>query len=198
MGIRFTGLKRLYHWTLRWAGHQNSVWALFFVFAEASLFLIPPDVLLIPMVLARPRQWLQFAAITAGGSVLGGIFGYYIGLGLWDTLGTLIVEVYHLDGAFETVRASFNEHAFIAIFSAAFTPIPYKVFTIAAGLFHVSFLTFVTASLAGRSLRFFALAGLVGAYGEEMKRVIDKYFDIISLVVLALLVGGFFVIQWLV
>jgi membrane protein YqaA with SNARE-associated domain len=196
MKIHFSGLKRLYTWTLQWADHSRAPWVLFIVsFAEASLFLIPPDVILVPMTLARPRMWLRFATITVGGSVLGGIFGYYIGIGLWESLGTRIVELYHLQDSVTVIRVQFDAHAFLTIFGAAFTPIPYKVITIASGLFRVSFITFLIASIVGRSLRFFLIAGLVGVFGERMKQFIDDYFEMLSLVLLALLVGGFIMLR---
>ncbi len=196
MKIHFTGLRRLYAWTLKWAGHRHAAWALFIIsFAESSMFLVPPDVLLIPMVLSKPRSWLRYAAITMGGSVLGGVFGYYIGIGLWESLGKLVVDFYGLQDSVEAVRMQFDAHAFLTVFGAAFTPIPYKVITIASGLFHVSFGAFLAASLTGRGARFFLVAGLVGIWGERVKRFIDDYFDILSLVFLALLVGGFLVVK---
>ena len=196
MKVHFTGLRRLYAWTLKWAGHRHAALALFVIsFTESSVFLVPPDVLLIPMVLSKPRYWMRYAAITTGGSVLGGIVGYYIGIGLWDSIGRVIVDFYNLQDSVEVVRTQFDAHAFLTVFGAAFTPIPYKVITIASGLFHVSFGAFFFASLVGRGLRFFLVACLVGVWGESVKQFIDDYFDILSLAFLLLLVGGFIVIK---
>lgn len=198
MKIHLRPLWRMYAWTLLWAGHRRAPLALFIIsFVESSFFLVPPDILLIPMVIAKPNRWFWLAALTTGGSVLGGIFGYYIGVGLWESLGKIIVEIYHLESFVEIVRGQFASHAFLTVFSAAFTPIPYKVITIASGLFHVSFFTFLSASVMGRGLRFFLVAGLVGVWGEGVKQWIDDYFDILSIAFLVILIGGFLVIKLL-
>lgn len=199
MASRLTFLHKLYHWTIRWAAHPRAQGALFCIaFIESSFFLIPPDVLLIPMVLAKPARWFRYAIITTLGSVLGGLFGYYIGMGLWETVGHSIVSFYHLEDSLATVRGQFQAHAFFTIFTAAFTPIPYKVITIASGLFQVSLGTFIIASILGRSLRFFIIAVLIGMFGETVKAFIERYFDVLSIAFVALLVSGFLVLQWLV
>ncbi|PJE64788.1 MAG: cytochrome B [Candidatus Ryanbacteria bacterium CG10_big_fil_rev_8_21_14_0_10_43_42] len=194
---RLRWIHTLYHWTLSWAGHSYAAWALFGIaFIESSFFLIPPDVLLIPMVLARPTEWLRYAVITTIGSVLGGIAGYYIGLGLWESIGVAIVEFYHLGDVMHAIELQYQMHAFFTIFTAGFTPIPYKVITIASGLFHVPIITLISASFIGRGLRFLLVAGLIGIWGERMKVAIERHFDILSIMFVMLLVGGFFVITW--
>src|SRR3989344_7513271 len=118
MASRLTFLHKLYHWTIRWAAHPRAPWALFGIaFVESSFFLIPPDVLLIPMVLARPARWLTYALITTVGSVLGGLFGYYIGMGLWESVGQAIVSFYHLEDTLAMVRGQYQAHAFFTIFT---------------------------------------------------------------------------------
>lgn len=189
----------LYHWTLKWAAHPHATWMLFFIsFIESSVFLIPPDVLLIPMTLAEPRKWFRFALITTSASVLGGIAGYYIGYGLWETVGKPVIEFYKFEEAMIAVGAQYRANAFWAIFTAAVTPIPYKVFTISAGLFHISLTTLVVASIVGRGFRFFMVAWLIRAYGDPIKVFIEKYFDILTIAMAVLLVGGFLVLRFLV
>lgn len=199
MMYRLAFLHRMYHWTLGWVADPRAAWALFFIaFIESSFFLIPPDVLLGPMVLARPRRWIEYAAITTAGSVLGGIAGYLIGIGLWESVGQAIVRFYGVEEALGSIRNQFEAHAFFTIFTAAFTPIPYKVITIASGLFQVGLPVLVVASIIGRGLRFFMLAGLIGFLGDKIKEYIERYFDLITIIFLMLLVGGFVVLQWLV
>ncbi|MBI3421065.1 MAG: DedA family protein [Candidatus Sungbacteria bacterium] len=195
--LRF--LHRLYHWTLKWASHPRASLALFGIaFIESSFFLIPPDILLIAMTIAKPRRWAWYAAIATIGSVLGGIFGYIIGAALWESIGKAIVQFYHFESVIKVIQENYQAHAFVTIFTAAFTPIPYKVITIAAGLFRVSLLTLIAASLIGRGLRFGLVAALLGFFGERMKQLIERYFDMLSLLFAILLIGGFLLITLLV
>ena len=199
MRYRFALLHSLYHWTLKWASHPHASWMLFFVsFIESSVFLIPPDVLLIPMTLAEPKKWFRFGLITTIGSVLGGIGGYYIGYALWETAGKAIVAFYGLGDAMAAVEMKYQANAFAAIFTAALTPIPYKVFTITAGLFQIPLMTLIAASVVGRGMRFFAVAWLVGHFGEPVKEFIERYFDVLTIAATALLVAGFIVVRWLI
>ena len=178
------GLRRLYDWTLSLADKSYGATALFFLaVAESSFFPVPPDVLLIALTAGRPRRWLRFAVICTAGSVLGGVLGYLIGRGAYDLLARPIIEFYQFQGAFW------------AIFTAAFTPIPYKAFTISAGLFKIEFWTLVLASIVGRGMRFFLVAGLLRIFGEPMKRFIDRYFDLLTIVFTLLLVGGFILLK---
>jgi membrane protein YqaA with SNARE-associated domain len=191
-------LRRSYDWTLSWAGHKHAGWALFTIaFMESSFFLIPPDILLIPMVLARPVRWIWYAGITILGSVLGGILGYTIGIGLWESIGVPIVQFYHLTDAINAIEVQYQNHAFFTIFTAAFTPIPYKVITIASGLFRVPLFTLVIASVIGRGLRFLLVAGLLGIWGEKMKIYIERYFDMFAIAFVILFIGGFILITWI-
>ncbi len=155
------------------------VWGLFLLaFVESSFFPIPPDVLLIVLTLAQPHLWWWFAIICTAGSVIGGMFGYSIGY---------VGEVAILSKMFSAqkiarVHRLFEKYEAWAIFIAGFTPIPYKVFTIAAGVFYVNFKKFVFASIVGRGLRFFIVAGLIAWFGEWMVNFVDKYFNVLSLV----------------
>lgn len=198
MKIRLKFLHRLYHWTLQWASHPRASWALFSIaFIESSFFLIPPDVLLIPMIIAKPRRWVWYGFLTTVGSVLGGIAGYFIGWGLWESVGKAIVEFYHFEEQINLLALRYDTHAFWTVFAAAFTPIPYKIITISAGLFRISLIMMIIASLVGRSMRFFMVAALLGIAGEPMKRFIERYFDLLTVLFFIGLVGGFFMITLL-
>lgn len=195
----FDQLRRLKDWTEGFAEKPRAEWALFAIaFAESSFFPIPPDVLLIAMAVIVPKKAFRYALICTVGSVLGGIFGFLIGLAFFEAVGHPILQFYGAMGHYEHVRELYNEHAFWAILVAGFTPIPYKVFTIAAGTFEVSLTTLVIASIIGRGGRFFLVAGLFYFFGAPIKRFIDKYFELLTIVFLILLVGGFIVIRWMV
>ena len=180
---------RLYELVLTWAAHPRATRYLAALsFAESSFFPIPPDVMLAPMVLAqRQRAWM-LAAITTLWSVLGGIAGYLIGMFLFDAVATPVINFYEAEAAFEVVRAKFQAHGVWIVFLAGFTPIPYKLFTISAGLASMSLLPFVAASLVGRGARFFLVAGLIYAGGERFESQLRRYADAIGWTVLILAV----------
>jgi membrane protein YqaA with SNARE-associated domain len=166
----------------------NAKWWLFAIsFSESSFFPIPPDFYLMPVVARNKHKWLFFASITTLASVLGGLFGYFIGAVLFETVGKWLVSVYHLEKELETVGVFFNQNAFLSIFTAAFTPIPYKIFTIAAGLFKINILIFIIASILGRGMRFFAVAYIMKLFGEKISNLVLKYFNIAT-AIFALLV----------
>lgn len=179
----------LMSWVASRARHPHVKWWLFGVaFAESSFFPIPPDVLLAAILLTRERARAFFYAwITTVGSVLGGVFGYVIGFFFFQIIGEKLVAFYHLETEVAIVRELFVNNAFLAIFTAAFTPIPYKLFTIAAGLFGIDMFVFVIASIAGRGMRFYALAALMRYGGAYMAQVLYKYFNIISLLLIAII-----------
>lgn len=192
-------LRRLYDWVISWAQKPQGAIALFLIaFAESSFFPVPPDVLLIALCVGLPRKAFQFALICAAGSVLGGVFGYLIG---WQARGLAegIIQFYGLQGEVDHVGIQYGENAFLAILVASFTPIPYKVFTLAAGFFHdrVSLATLVAASALGRSLRFFLVSALLWRFGAPVKDFIDKHFNQLSIAFAALLVGGFILLKGL-
>ena len=188
----------LYTWTIHWAKTPQAPFALFGVaFVESSFFPVPPDVLLIAMVVAERKKWLRNAAICTIGSVVGALFGYFIGWGLYETIGKTIVNTYHLQPTMDLVGHKYAENAFLTVFTAAFTPIPYKIITIAAGLFRISILTLIIASIIGRAGRFFLVAGALRIFGDKIEKTIEKYFDIFSIIFIALLVGGFFALKYL-
>ena len=192
----FDYLRRLKAWVEGYADKPHAQWALFWIaFAESSFFPIPPDVLLIAMAVMVPRRAFRYAFICSLGSVLGGMFGYLIGLAFFETIGKPIIDFYGAQGHYAQVQQLYEAHAFWAILTAAFTPIPYKVFTIAAGAFEVSFATLVTASVLGRSARFFLVSALFYFFGSPIKSFIDRYFEILTVVFLVLLIGGFVVVR---
>ncbi|MDD4804185.1 MAG: DedA family protein [Candidatus Pacebacteria bacterium] len=157
----------------------NAKWWLFGIsFSESSFFPIPPDFYLMPVVARNKDKWLFFAFITTLASILGGLFGYFIGAVLFETVGKWLVSVYHLEKELETVGVFFNQNAFLSIFTAAFTPIPYKVFTIAAGLFKLNIFVFMMASILGRGMRFFIVAYVMKLFGEKISNIVLKYFNI--------------------
>ena len=180
---------RLYELVLTWAAHPRATRYLAALsFAESSFFPIPPDVMLAPMVLAqRQRAWM-LAAVTTLWSVLGGIAGYLIGMFLFNVVATPVINFYEAEAAFEVVRAKFQSHGVWIVFLAGFTPIPYKLFTISAGLASMSLLPFVAASLVGRGARFFLVAGLIYAGGERFESQLRRYADAIGWTVLILVV----------
>ena len=195
----FGWIKRLYNWVLHWAETPYGIPALFLLaVAESSFFPIPPDVLLIALALSIPRKAFYYAATCSAGSVLGAIAGYAIGYCFWETLGESIINFYHAGTAFEAVQSAYQNNAFIAVFSAAFTPIPFKVFTIAGGICKIRlWQDLVFASLLGRSLRFFIVAGLFYFFGATMKQFIDKYFELLTIIFAILLIGGFVLIKYI-
>ncbi len=191
-------LRWLYDWVLHWAYTPYGAPALaLLAFAESSFFPVPPDVLLLALCLAAPQRAFWFATVSSIGSVVGGIGGYLIGWFVWEEVHPFFFHYVFSHAIFDRVGGLYQQHAFWAVFTAGFTPIPYKVFTIAAGVFKINFLEFVLASAFSRSARFFLVAGLIRVFGPPIKTFIDKYFNLLSLVFAALLFGGFIVVRWL-
>lgn len=191
-------MRRLYDWTIHWSGTGSASWALFFIaFVESSVFPIPPDVLLIAMVLGNSRQWLRAAAICTVGSVSGALLGYLIGWTFYETAGKTVVAFYNLQAAMEIIGNKYAENAFLTVLTAAFTPIPFKVITIGAGLFKIPLGVFILASVLGRAGRFFLVAGLLRLYGPVITRTLEKYFNLFTLIFMLLLIGGFVLLKLL-
>ncbi len=190
--------QKLREWANRHSDSRHSrIWLGFLAFTDACCSPVPPDILLIPMLLIKNTRWLSVAVITAGLSVIGGIVGYGIGFFLFDTVGQWVLNTYSLQDEFVYVGDLFNKHAFITIFIAAFTPIPYKVFTISGGFFAISFPLFMLASILGRFLRYFIMALLLRMFGEQILDFISKKFNkgtfVITLfLILVLLLVHFF------
>lgn len=191
-------LRRLYDWVLSWADSRWGIWALAALsFAESSFFPVPPDVLQIALSLGRPSRSFFYAAVSTAASVLGGLAGYGIGAGLWHlTSGFFFAYVFSPE-SFQSVSDIYAKYDVWFVFLAAFTPIPYKVFTIAAGVCSIHLPSFVVASVLGRGARFFLVGGLLYFAGPRMKDWIDRYFNLATLVFGILLLLGFLAIQWL-
>ena len=192
-------LKRCYNWVMRWSDSPYSTPALFFIaFAESSFFPIPPDVLLIALAISASRRSLFYSLVCSVGSVVGGMLGYLIGLEFYEHLGHRIIDFYGVSEQFDYVGGRYQENAFLAVVIAGFTPLPYKVFTIAAGLFRIPFLEFVAGSAVGRSGRFILVGGLIRIFGPSIKTFIDRYLNILSILFVILLVVGFVVMRWMI
>lgn len=191
-------IRRLYDWVLHWAETPYGVSALFVLaFAESSFFPIPPDPLLVALCLGAARKSLRFAAVATLASVAGGVAGYAIGAGAWHVLGPWFFA--YVPGvtpeAFASVQGLYDRYDFWAVFLAGLTPIPYKVFTLSAGVFQIDFAIFVLASVLSRGLRFFAVAALIYRFGPPIARFIDRYFDLLAIAFAVLLVGGFVLVK---
>ncbi|MFQ5786600.1 MAG: YqaA family protein [Thermodesulfobacteriota bacterium] len=192
-------LRRLYDWTIHWAQTPHSTWALFILaFCESSFFPIPPDVLLIALAVAIPAKSFRYAWICSAGSVLGGCFGYFIGYEFFEHVGRPIISFYNITDMFNVVSTQYQNNAFAAIAVAGFTPIPYKVFTISAGVCNVNIFILILASALSRSARFFMVAGLFYLFGPKIKVFIEKYFNVFTIVFVILLISGFVVIKYLI
>jgi membrane protein YqaA with SNARE-associated domain len=162
---------------------------------ESSFFPIPPDILLIAMVVASPVGWFRFAFVCSVGSVLGGMFGYLIGYQFMDLIGNRIVAFYHFQEKWDKIGLLYDKYNAWAVAAAGFTPLPYKVFTLSAGAFKINFPIFVLASAISRSARFFLVAALMYKFGPPFKILIEKYFNIFTIVFMILLVLGFFILK---
>ena len=194
----FNFLERLRLWTLKWAGSKHAVFVLFLLaFAEASFFPIPPDVLLIGILVISSQKWWFYASISTVGSVLGAFFGYVIGWAFYEAAGRQIVNFYNLQATVDAIGLKYAENAFLTIFTAAFTPIPFKIITIAAGLFKVPLWSLFVASLIGRGMRFFMVAFIVRVLGQKFNDLVIKYFNILSLAAVLLVILGFVATKFL-
>lgn len=193
-------VRRLYRWVLHWADTPYGTPALAAIsFAESSFFPIPPDVLQIALSAGKPKSSFYYAAVSTVASVAGGVLGYYIGFALWSVVSDWFFS--YVPGfsqeVFERVRLKYEQNAFLALFGAAFTPIPYKVFTIAGGVFEIPLLTLVWASVLGRGARFFLVATIFYFFGERAKTLLDKYFEIITIGLFILLIAGFVIVKYI-
>jgi len=191
-------LRKLYEWVLHWAETPYGPLALFLLaLAESSFFPIPPDPLLIALCLGAIKKSWRFAAYTSVASVIGGIIGYFIGFGVWESVDSFFFRYIpgFTESFFQQVMINYQTHGFWYVLAAGFTPIPYKVFTIASGVFKLNFFLFLLASTLSRSLRFFAVAALFRKFGPGIKSVIDKYFNFLAILFFILLLGGFLFIK---
>mgnify|MGYP000058613776 FL=1 len=181
---------QLYDACLRWAKHKYATFYLaILTFSESVFFPIPPDVMLAPMVLSRPKKAWYLATVTSVSSVIGGIVGYLLGLYLYDPVVLPFIEMMNYQAKFETIVDYFNEYGIWIVFLAGFTPIPYKLFTVSAGMLAMAFWPFVIASAIGRGMRFYLVAGILFFGGEKMEHKLRQYVDFLGWLVVALVVG---------
>ncbi len=192
-------IRKLYDWTMSLAGHRNASGALFGVsFVESSFFPVPPDIMLVPMVLAERLKAWWFATICTVGSVLGGLAGYAIGYFLFEAVGQPLFEFYGYAEKFQKFAAQYNDYGAWVVFIAGITPFPYKVITIASGATALNFAVFVIASIAARALRFFIVAGLLYWFGPPIRDFIEKRLGLVFTVFMVLLIGGFVAIKYVI
>ena len=189
-------LRKTYDLMLNLSASPHAIWFLFAVaFAESSFFPIPPDIMLIPMILATPNKAWRIAAIATLASLIGGYFGYAIGIFAFNTIAEPILQFYNALDKFYTFENYYHQYGAWIVFGAGITPFPYKIITIASGVVHLDLIVFTIASVLARGLRFFIVAWLLKKYGEPMKYFIEKHLGKLSILFLILLIGGFAVIK---
>ena len=191
-------LRRIYDWTMRMAADKRAPWALAAVsFIESSFFPIPPDVMLVPMVLSRREKAWWYATIATVASVIGGLFGYAIGYYLYDAVGLPILKIYGREHALDSFMTFVHEYGVPAVIIKGMTPIPYKVVTIAAGVGQMNLLAFIGASIVARAMRFYLVAGLLYFFGEPIRVFIETRLALVTTAFVVLLVGGFIAVSYI-
>lgn len=192
-----TMIKALYDWTMRLGTSKYGFYGLMFIaFIESSFFPIPPDILLIPMVLSMRSKAFTFAFWATVASVAGGVLGYGIGMFGYDVIGKPLLAFYNYETQFESFKTTFNEWGAWAVFVTGVTPFPYKVITITSGVTELNFTIFMLTSIAARGARFFLVAGLLYYFGEPIRNFIEKYLGPLFIVFCILLVGSFALIKY--
>ena len=192
-------LKRLYDWTISLSESPRAPYALGAVsFAESSFFPVPPDVMLLPMAMARPERAWYYATICTITSVLGGILGYAIGYLLFDSVGQWLIKVYGLGDKLEAFRTMYQQYGHWIILIKGMTPIPYKLVTIASGLAAYDFVWFVVLSILTRGARFFLLAGLLHKFGAPMRKFIEENLALMAILLVVTIIGGFYIAKYLI
>ncbi len=191
-------IRKLYAWTLHLSGSKHAMPALAAVsFIESSVFPIPPDVMLIPMCIARRDKAFFYATVCTVASVLGGLLGYAIGYFLFETLGKQILEIYHITEKFADMQARYDQYGGWIIFAKGLTPFPFKILTIVSGVMHMDLHIFVLSAIAARAMRFYLVAGLLWKFGAPIQAFIEKYLGWVTLAFLAVLIGGFVAIAYI-
>ena len=191
-------LRRLYDWTLSLAAKPSAPYALAAVsFAESSFFPVPPDAMLVPMVLARPDRAWFYASVCTAASVAGGFVGYAIGALLYDSLGAWLFKIYGLTEGAEAFRAAYGEYGHWVILLKGLTPIPYKLVTITSGFAGYDLFLFAVLSIVTRGARFFILAALLGRFGPYIKGILDRHFNAVAAAFAITVIGGFAAFRYL-
>lgn len=192
-------LRRLYDWTMSLAATRHAEKGLFGVsFIESSVFPIPPDVMLIPMTIARPNKWIRLATLCTIASVLGALLGYAIGMFLFESIGKWVLETYGALEKFDEIAEWYNIYGGWGVLFAAITPFPYKVLTIFSGATGLNLVTFVVVSIIGRGFRFYLVAWLLSKFGEPIRLFIEKYLGLLFTLFMVLLIGGFYAIKYVI
>ena len=190
-------IRRLYDWVIRLAQHKNAIPAMGVIsFMESSFFPIPPDVMLVPMVLANRDKAFRIALVCTVCSVLGGLLGYAIGYYFFETLGAWVVKTYGLQAGLAAFRAGFEQYGTWIILIKGLTPIPYKLVTIASGVAHFDFLVFVLASIVTRGARFFLVVALIKRFGAPIRDFIERYLTWVTTALVVFVVGGFVAVRY--
>jgi len=191
-------IRALYDWTISLAKHPRAIWALALVaFVESSVFPIPPDLLMIPMIIATPHRAFRIALVAMVASVLGGLLGYFIGAALFDTVGRPILEFYGKTDQFGIFAERYNQWGAWAVLIAGVTPFPYKVITILSGSTGLSLPVFIIASIIARGLRFFVIAALLWKFGAPIRDFIERRLGLMFSIFVVLLIGGFAAVKYL-
>ena len=188
----------LYNWTLEQSSKKYASWFLAFIsFIESSFFPIPPDIILIPMILAKRTKAFILASVCTVFSVLGGLFGYLIGFALFNSVGIILVSFYDMHEYIENLKDYYNNYGVWFVLIAGFTPLPFKIITIASGLFQLNLIVFILCSFVARGCRFYLIAILLYLFGDAIKNFIDKYFNILTILFFIILVGGVLLLGYL-
>ena len=188
--------RKLYDWTLSKASQKGASWFLSIIsFSESSFFPIPPDIILIPMVLAKRTKAFFYALICTLSSVVGGIFGYLIGFLLFNSIGILLINFYQLGNEVNEFKNYYNSYGAWIVIIAGFTPFPFKVITIASGLFQLNFIIFIMCSILSRGARFYLVSSLLYFFGDNIKIFIDKYFNLLTILFFILLISSILIIK---
>ena len=191
-------IRRLYDWTMQLADHPRAMWALAVVaFVESSVFPIPPDVIMIPMILKRPDRAWAIAGVALAASVIGGLLGYAIGALAYEQIGQPILAAMGKADAMQAFNARFNDFGFWAVLTAGMTPFPYKVITIMSGWTGMPLLIFIATSILARGLRFYIVAGLLWKFGAPIRDFIERRLGLMFALFVAILLGGFYVVRFL-
>ena len=191
-------IRQLYDWTISLAEHPRALWALALVaFVEASVFPIPPDILMIPMIIAAPKRAFTIATVATVASVLGGMLGYFIGWGLFESVGRPVLEFYGKSDEFSSFSERYNQFGPWAVLIAGVTPFPYKVITILSGSTGLSVPVFILSSVIARSIRFFLIAGLLWKFGSPIRDFIERRLGLMFTLFVVILLAGFYAVRYL-
>ena len=191
-------MRKLYEWVIKKSGHPKAPWFLSFIsFTESSFFPVPPDILLIPMIISKKARAFYYAFLCTFFSVLGGIIGYCIGFFLLNSFGLSILEYYNLNSHFTNFEEYYKKYGTVIILGAGLTPFPFKVITIASGVFNLNIFSFILFSLIGRGLRFYLIAILLKIFGKTIENLIDKHFNILVSLFFIILIGGIMILKFL-